>query len=67
LFLIETKGRIDIEVQLKDERAKVWCEDATRLTQRDWRFIRVDQKEFERHYWESLKELFKIQKKESNE
>ena len=56
-FLIETKGRVDIEVPLKDKRAKIWCEDATKLTHKSWRFIRVDQKEFNKHYWRSLKEL----------
>jgi len=58
-FLLEIKERIDIEVQLKDERAKIWCEDATKLTGKEWKFIRVDQKEFKKHYWESLKELLK--------
>ena len=56
-LLIETKGRIDIEVPIKDQRARVWCEDATRLTGKEWRFVRIDQKEFEKHYWEGLKKL----------
>jgi len=58
-FLIETKGRVDIEVPLKDKRAKIWCEDATKLTHKSWRFIRVDQKKFEKHYWQNLKELLR--------
>jgi len=56
-FLVETKGRIDIEVPLKDERAKIWCEDATKLTGKEWKFTRIDQKEFYKHHWEDLKTL----------
>jgi type III restriction enzyme len=39
-FIIETKGRVDVEA--KDNRAKVWCEDATRLTGNEWLFARID-------------------------
>jgi len=56
-FLMETKGRVDIEVPLKDARAEIWCEDATELTGKEWRFVRVDQNEFERYYWEDFRRL----------
>jgi type III restriction enzyme len=56
-FVIETKGRIDIDVEAKDERAKGWCEDATRLTGNKWMFTRINQEEFERHRFRSVKEL----------
>jgi len=56
-FVIETKGRVDIDVEAKDNRAKVWCEDATRLTGNEWMFTRINQEEFERHRFRSVKEL----------
>ncbi len=56
-FVLETKGRVDIDVEAKDNRAKVWCEDATRLTGNEWLFVRIDQEDFERHRFRSVKEL----------
>jgi type III restriction enzyme len=50
-FLIETKGLVDVDVPKKDERAKQWCQDVTKLTGKKWNFIRIDQNIFlERHY-----------------
>ncbi|MGC8940946.1 MAG: hypothetical protein ACP5JY_02845, partial [Candidatus Nanoarchaeia archaeon] len=50
-FLIETKGLVDIDVPKKDERAKQWCRDVSKLTGEKWNFIRIDQQLFlERHY-----------------
>ncbi|MCD6264403.1 MAG: hypothetical protein J7K02_00305 [Deltaproteobacteria bacterium] len=56
-FIIETKGRVDVDVQAKDDRAKVWCGDASQLTESKWSFIRVDQEDFEKHRFKSIKEL----------
>ena len=56
-LLIETKGRLDVEVPLKDKRAETWCQDATRLIGEEWEFRRINQKEFEKHYYKKLKEL----------
>ncbi|MCD6455572.1 MAG: hypothetical protein J7K81_02115 [Methanophagales archaeon] len=56
-FVIETKGRVDIDVEAKDNRAKVWCEDANRLTGNEWMFARIDQEDFERYRFRSVKEL----------
>jgi type III restriction enzyme len=46
-WLIETKGREDLEVARKDEAAKLWCENATNLTGIKWNYLKVPQKEFE--------------------
>jgi len=56
-WLIETKGLVDLEVPRKDQRAKKWCEDATLLTGKKWSFIRVNQEEFYKYRFKSLKEL----------
>ena len=46
-LIIETKGQEDIDVALKDRRARRWCEDATRLAGRDWAYEKVPQKLFD--------------------
>jgi len=56
-FIIEAKGREDIDVKYKDERIKLWCEDATKLTKNKWFFKRIDQKDFEKYSFKNLKEL----------
>ncbi len=62
-FIIETKGRVDVDVQAKDNRAKVWCEDASQLTGSKWLFLRVNQDEFERYRFKSIKQLAAAQNK----
>jgi hypothetical protein len=46
--LIETKGREDVDVARKDERAEKWCDDVTTLTGQTWRYLKVPDKEFKR-------------------
>ena len=56
-IIIETKGRKDVDVEHKDKRIKLWCEDATGLSGNMWLFIRVNQEEFEKYRFKSIKEL----------
>ena len=56
-FVIETKGRVDIDVKPKDERIKTWCDGASRLTGDSWKFIRINHEEFEKHRFKSIEEL----------
>ena len=56
-WLIETKGREDVEVVLKDQAAKNWCANATELTEYEWHYLKVPQKEFEALNPESFEEL----------
>lgn len=46
-YLVETKGREDIDVAHKDRAAQLWCENATVLTGTTWKYLKVPQKEFE--------------------
>ena len=46
-YLVETKGREDINVHNKDRAATTWAESATRLTGQPWRYVKVLQKDFE--------------------
>jgi len=45
-YLIETKGREDIDVVHKDRAARIWSENATLLTNKQWFYVKVPQKEF---------------------
>jgi type III restriction enzyme len=47
-YLIETKGREDVDVANKDRAAMLWCENAARLTDANWRYLKVPQKEYEK-------------------
>ena len=45
-WLIETKGREDLDVAHKDRAARIWCENATLLSGTTWRYVKVPQTEF---------------------
>ena len=44
--IVETKGQEDVDVAFKDRAARLWCEYASMLKGKDWRFLKVKQKEF---------------------
>jgi type III restriction enzyme len=46
-WIIETKGREDINVKCKDEAAQNWCGYASRLTSSSWKYLKVLQSDFE--------------------
>ncbi len=56
-WIIETKGRVDIDVIKKNEAAYRWCENATILTGENWSYMIVTQKDFETLNPDSLEEL----------
>jgi len=45
--LIETKGREDVDVVMKDQAARNWCDNVTKLLGVKWEYIKVPQKEYE--------------------
>ena len=47
-YLVETKGREDIDVAHKDRAAQIWCENASILTGIEWRYLKVPQSEFDK-------------------
>jgi len=59
-YVLETKGLVDEDVPKKDERAMSWCRDVTELTGEDWRYVRIDQRLFQEHYYGSFKELLEV-------
>jgi type III restriction enzyme len=56
-MLVETKGLRDPDVPFKDKRARRWCRDATRLTGRQWSYMRTDQVVFDVFTGESVEAL----------
>jgi type III restriction enzyme len=46
MWLVETKGQGSLEVAFKDRAARMWCENATKLTGEQWRYVKVPQKEY---------------------
>ncbi len=57
MFVVETKGREDVDVAAKDLQAKRWAKEASKRTNEVWEFLRVDQKEFEKARYSSFEEL----------
>lgn len=56
-FIVETKGRVDMDVPLKDSRMKEWCKDASRLRSAKWSYIRVNQDDFDKYDFRSFADL----------
>ena len=56
-WLVETKGREDVDVARKDEAARAWCQRATELTAVHWKYLKVMQTEFERMQPDDLEDL----------
>jgi type III restriction enzyme len=53
VWIVETKGREELNLPRKMQRLKQWCEDATTASLAEdgpsYRFVYVDQPGFERH------------------
>ena len=46
-WLLESKGQENVDVLRKDVAAVRWCENASKLTDKQWKYVKVPQKEFE--------------------
>jgi len=46
-WLLEAKGQENIDVIRKDAAALRWCENASKLTETAWRYVKVPQKDYE--------------------
>ncbi len=58
IFIVETKGLEDLDVPLKMQRLRQWCEDINRV-QADvkYDFVFVDQESFEKYRPDSFRQL----------
>ena len=56
-WIVETKGLEDVEVALKDARARQWSRDASALTGVRWDYLKVHDRDFRRSTAQSFWEL----------
>lgn len=56
-YLLETKGREDVDVRHKDRAAELWCENAAQLTGVEWVYLKVMQTAFEEMHPTDFAEL----------
>ena len=59
-LVMETKGLEDVDVALKDQRARRWCRDASRLSGRTWSYRKVPQAAFDQFTGESVTSLCRL-------
>ncbi|MFH0795618.1 MAG: DEAD/DEAH box helicase family protein [Candidatus Omnitrophota bacterium] len=58
IFIVETKGQEDLDVPLKMQRLRQWCEDINRVqTDVEYDFVYVDQESFEKYKPASFRQL----------
>jgi len=56
-WIIETKGQETTNVRHKDRGAINWCENASKLTGKTWKYLKVPQKDFEQLHPTNLQDL----------
>ena len=56
-WIIETKGREDIEVAAKDAQMARWCREVSDVSSDHWRYLKVPQVIFDRGGFASLADL----------
>jgi len=60
IYIVETKGLEDLDVPLKTERLKQWCEDINKIQDKiKFDFLFVDQNSFNRYGYNSFEDLIK--------
>jgi len=59
-YLIETKGRDDLDVLQKDNYARLWCEKASALCKVNWKYIKVMQRDYEDLHPDNMAELLNM-------
>lgn len=56
-WIIETKGREDVEVAAKDAQMERWCNEVTAVSGKTWRYMKVPQVIFDRGGFSTLASL----------
>ncbi|MCA9630252.1 MAG: hypothetical protein KC766_21425, partial [Myxococcales bacterium] len=56
-WIIETKGREDVEVAAKDAQMDRWCNEVTAVAGKTWRYMKVPQVVFDRGRFSTLSSL----------
>jgi type III restriction enzyme len=53
-WIIETKGRVWEDTEIKDRAIEFWCTKVSEQTSETWRYLRVNQTAFDAGTWNSL-------------
>jgi type III restriction enzyme len=56
-WIIETKGRVWEGTEAKDRAMDYWCKRVAEETGQPWRYIRINQRDFERKEWASFRKM----------
>jgi len=68
MFIVETKGIEDLEVVRKDERARIWCKDASRTMGVEWNYVKVPERLYRSIPTRNFEEIYNLSKsREKNE
>lgn len=57
MFIVETKGREDLEVAQKDARTNKWCQDASKISGIKWHYLKVPQDDFYKYQYATFNDL----------
>jgi type III restriction enzyme len=58
VYIVETKGQADLDVPLKMQRLRLWCDDINQAqSDKEYDFVYVDEKSFEKYKPDSFAEL----------
>jgi len=58
--IAETKGEVDEDVPFKDKRARLWCNDAEKVTGKKWLYVRVNQEDFDKYHFDNFRKMIKF-------
>ena len=56
-WIIETKGRVWEGTEAKDQALKTWCERISAVTGAEWRYVRINQTDFDPQTGNVLQDL----------
>lgn len=56
-WIVETKGRVWEDTEIKDAAMKNWCDRVSAATQTAWRYVRVNQASFHVHHETTLQDV----------
>jgi len=59
-WIVETKGRVWEGTEAKDQAMEYWCHRVTEETGQNWRFVRVNQPDFDRRKWSNFGEIITL-------
>lgn len=66
-WIIETKGREDVEVAAKDAQMTRWCREVSGVAGNPWRYLKVPQAIFDRGGFASLADLVRAVKRQARQ